>query len=225
VVVADSGKGAGRRSKITPFHDQVGSISDKEVAGLAGVSTEAVRMYRRRRGIDLQIEKVAGPKKSRKASRRRSRLDPFFDELGQVPDAEIAAKAGVTPENVRAFRSRHGILAEYRRTRRKAKKEVATAVPEAAAAAAEAPVASRMVDVLEAAPAVRADRTASSSVVASIAESAAQAYAIQIVGLDDTWVLFADDVAKAAMRAMGSMESIAPGGRIGSITHLGRALV
>jgi hypothetical protein len=221
--MADSRKGAGRRSKITPFHDQVGSIPDKEVAGLAGVSTEAVRMYRRRRGIDLQLEKTAGPKTTRKASRRRSRLDPFFDELGQVPDAEIAAKAGVTPENVRAFRSRHGILAEYRRTRRKTKKEVVAAVPEAAAA--EVAVASRKVDVLEGTPAVDAGRVAPSSVVVSAVDSAVQAYAIQIVGLDDTWVLFADDVAKAAMRAMGSMESIAPGGRIGSITHLGRALV
>lgn len=222
---ADEPATPGRKSKITPFHDQVGAIPDKEVAELAGVSTEAVRMYRRRRGIELNVEKKAVQKKKRKPSRRKSRLDPYFDELGKVPDAEVAAKAGVTPENVRAYRSRHGIKAEYRGGRRKAEAPaaVAAAAVEVAAPVEVAPVETAPVEVavVEAAPVEAAP-------VEALVEAdtpTSQAYSISVVGSEDVWVLFADDVAKAAMRAMGSLETIAPGGRIGSITHLGRALV
>jgi hypothetical protein len=54
------------------------------------------------------------PRGDGKPGRRQSRLDPYLDLVGKVPDAEVAQKAGVTPENVRAFRNRHGIAAYYR---------------------------------------------------------------------------------------------------------------
>ncbi|MBM4389479.1 MAG: hypothetical protein FJ090_00015 [Deltaproteobacteria bacterium] len=40
---------------------------------------------------------------------RKSKLDPYVHLLGKLPDAEIATRAGVTTENVRAYRSRRGI--------------------------------------------------------------------------------------------------------------------
>lgn len=56
----------------------------------------------------------AAPAKRRKPRRRKSKLDPFVDLLGKVPDAEVAELAGVTSENVRAFRRRHSIDAGWR---------------------------------------------------------------------------------------------------------------
>ncbi len=243
----DSDDGAtGRKSKITPFHDQVGTIPDKEVASLAGVSTEAVRMYRRRRGIELNVEKKTVKKKKRSPSRRKSRLDPYFDQLGRVPDAEIAAKAGVTPENVRAYRARHGIKADYRKRGSNAEASVpatvaavAAAVPEVVEVAVEAAavvveaavaeVAAPEETVVESAPEV-AEEVVETVVEAEVAEAelaipTSHAFAFKVEGSDETWVLLADDVAKAAMRAMGALAAIAPGGQIGSITHLGRALI
>ena len=46
--------------------------------------------------------------------RRKSKLDPHLDKLGELPDKEIAELAGVTPENVRAHRNRRGIPARWR---------------------------------------------------------------------------------------------------------------
>ena len=54
------------------------------------------------------------PAPRRKPRRRKSKLDPFVDLLGKVPDAEVAELAGVTSENVRAFRRRHSIEAGWR---------------------------------------------------------------------------------------------------------------
>jgi len=213
----------GGRSKIAPYHEQVGSVPDKEIASLAGVSTEAVRMYRRRRGIPLDLEKKVAKKKKRNPSRRRSKLDPFYDDLGKVPDAEIAAKAGVTPENVRAYRSRHGIEANYRRKRRrKAPAKVAAPV---VAAAVETPVVTA--PVVEApvaeAPAVAAPAEAPAEAAPSLPQT--QAWKFSLADSDATWVLLAEDIAEAAVKARTALEVLSPGGRIGSINHLGAALI
>ena len=40
-----------RRSKLDPFHDQIGKVSDRLIAEKAGVSPDAVRMYRQRHKI------------------------------------------------------------------------------------------------------------------------------------------------------------------------------
>jgi hypothetical protein len=174
-------------------------------------------MYRRRRGIELNIERKSADQKTRTPSRRKSRLDPFFGELGSVPDAEIAARAGVTPENVRAYRSRHGIKAEYRERRRLASRgaKATTAAAVAPAVVASPPEAA----VSNGTAQVETDGLSVDSLPTS------HAYAFKVSGSDDTWVLVAEDVAKAAVQAMSSLEALVPGGRIGSITYVGRALV
>jgi hypothetical protein len=45
---------------------------------------------------------------------RKSKLDAFVAEIGSRPDREIAEKAKVTAENVRAYRQRRGIPARWR---------------------------------------------------------------------------------------------------------------
>lgn len=45
---------------------------------------------------------------------RKSALDKFLHMLGTRPDAEIAALANVTPENVRTYRTRRGIPSTWR---------------------------------------------------------------------------------------------------------------
>jgi len=47
----------------------------------------------------------------RRGARGPAKLDPFLDRLGTVPDAVIAAEAGVTPSTVQKFRRRRGIPA------------------------------------------------------------------------------------------------------------------
>ncbi len=45
---------------------------------------------------------------------RKSKLDAHTDIVGVLPDKEVAARAGVTPENVRTYRVRRGIPAGWR---------------------------------------------------------------------------------------------------------------
>ena len=71
----------------------MGKVPDKDIAAKAGVTVEAVRMYRRRHGIAV-ASKVPRKAVVKAAPRRRaSKLDPFRDLLGEVPDSEVAAKA------------------------------------------------------------------------------------------------------------------------------------
>lgn len=112
-------KRAKRRSKIDPFHSLVGQLVDREVAEKAGVTPAAVQAYRRKHGIPAASSggatagDVAGPAtptrgpKRRKA--RKSKVDPYFSLLGQVPDRVVAEKAGVTIGAVQAYRRRFSI--------------------------------------------------------------------------------------------------------------------
>lgn len=158
------------RSKLDAFIDVIGKLPDAEVAAMANVTAEGVRIYRRRHHIPLAATAKGGrgakaaateaaPKAtatakaaaakttkgkgkgkaapaeapapapeiapapvaapvesadSKKPLRRASKLDPFADFIGTLPDKEVAAMAGVTPENVRAFRRRHDIPARWR---------------------------------------------------------------------------------------------------------------
>ena len=118
---------SGRRSKIDPFAAEVGVVSDKEIAVKAGVSPENVRTWRKRRGIPAswrngdsatQAAAKEAPvsrkgNRGKKPRRRKSRLDPYRKELGLLPDKQVAELAGVSPENVRAYRKRHGIKAQW----------------------------------------------------------------------------------------------------------------
>jgi len=119
-----------RKSKLDAFADIVGVEADVQVAARAKVSTETVRSFRVRRGIPaLWRGETAAPgkpvavksssKRSKKGGKRvfrgrRSRLDSYVHLLGTVSDSEVAAMAGVTSQNVRAFRMRRGIEAGWR---------------------------------------------------------------------------------------------------------------
>ena len=118
-----------RKSKLDAFVDIVGVEPDAVVAAKARVSTETVRTFRVRRGVPASWrgetetpkkpagadQSVARSKVQKRAFRgRRSRLDPYAHLLGSHPDAEVAAMAGVTVENVRSFRRRRGIKANWR---------------------------------------------------------------------------------------------------------------
>jgi hypothetical protein len=67
---------------------------------------------------------------------RRSALDAYVEMLGKVPDADIAKLAGVTPENVRTYRTRRGIGASWPESgaRRPGRPRKALAAPAAVAA-------------------------------------------------------------------------------------------
>ncbi|MBJ93462.1 MAG: hypothetical protein CMP23_03205 [Rickettsiales bacterium] len=125
-----------RKSKLDGFAELIGLVPDKEVAAKAEVTVENVRSYRMRRGIPAafrgetaealqaklnhrQASKPAARKPARKARRkmrrrRTSKLDPYLELLGDLSDRELADRAGVTPENVRAYRVRRGIPARWR---------------------------------------------------------------------------------------------------------------
>jgi len=117
-----------RKSKLVPYLDKLGIVPDKQLADIVGLSTEAVRKYRQRHDIparwrgegeplpvDVEAQPAPAPRmRSRPARRRKSKLDPYMDKVGVLPDKQVAMLAGVTPENVRAFRNRRGIPARWR---------------------------------------------------------------------------------------------------------------
>ncbi|MFZ5478324.1 MAG: hypothetical protein ACOZNI_16270 [Myxococcota bacterium] len=103
-------------SPLEAYVAQLGTTPDAELAVLAGASVAAVQQYRRRRGIAPaqrhapKTPTLVTPAKASPArTPRASKLDAFLDLVGQLPDAEVAARAGVTPEAVRLYRTRRGI--------------------------------------------------------------------------------------------------------------------
>lgn len=109
---------------IAQLADLLGVEPDSVIADRTGTSPRTVAAFRRKNGIVLKPgrkpknQKLARskglpPEKSaNKQFRQRgkaSKLDPYFDEIGVVPDKEIAVKAGVTPNAVAAYRRRRGI--------------------------------------------------------------------------------------------------------------------
>ncbi len=142
-----------RPSKLDPYLDKVGTVPDREVAELAGVTAENVRAFRKRRGIPAgwrgEGQQGDKPKVARKATaskprqRRKSKLDPFMDKVGVLPDRDVAELAGVSAENVRAFRKRRGIAAGWRAEGSAAAPVIPAAEPVAAPAPAERPVRAR----------------------------------------------------------------------------------
>jgi len=114
----------GPKSKVDAFAHLVGQVPDRVVAERAGLTVGAVRNWRVARGIPAAGRQALPPeplaaskaapkvaKKTRKAKRRgrRSKIDPFEQEVGTVPDRVIAAKAGVTVGAVQNFRKVRGI--------------------------------------------------------------------------------------------------------------------
>ena len=97
-----------RRSKVDPFFDQLGEVPDTEIAKLAGVTPENVRAYRKRRGIPARwrgkgqskgkpTSVPRGPSSARASKRRKTKLEPFLDQLGVLPDAECQTAPHLDP--------------------------------------------------------------------------------------------------------------------------------
>lgn len=211
-----------RKSALDAFGDSVGVLSDKEVAAKAGISTENVRTYRLRRGIPAawrgeSLEALQAkqrrratkkvktqprrPKRRKMRRRRSSRLDPYLELLGDVSDRDLADRAGVTPENVRAYRVRRGIPARWRgEGATDADFAAVESIPESASPRRPAPA----------------------------AESRAQSYAYRVVaevaGEDREYVVFAADMAEAAARAGEKLLRLHPDALMRELSLVGEAL-
>jgi hypothetical protein len=97
---------------IEPHASLLGKVPDAEVADKAGVSVRTIASYRSRN----QIAGYQGRTLPKKRRQRKSRIDPFQDLLGQVPDRVVAEKAGVTLNAVRNYRANRGIVSSRQRT-------------------------------------------------------------------------------------------------------------
>ena len=119
----------------------MGTMPDHEVAEKCDSTPSIVGRYRRKHGIPAYegykfgkgqkppSKSVDQPAKSKTPRRRRSKIDAYRDEVGKIPDADIAEKAGVSVEGVRMYRRRHGIALEpsARRRRGSSRKDAANA--------------------------------------------------------------------------------------------------
>lgn len=112
--------------RIDQIRDQLGQISDREAAEMAGVSQRTITSYRQRHSIAAFTGRGAA-----KGSRRRSKLDPFVELVGRLPDREVAERAEVTLNAVRNYRHTRGIGAREELSRAENK---GGAAPRAAAA-------------------------------------------------------------------------------------------
>ncbi|MSP54105.1 MAG: hypothetical protein EXR69_00625 [Myxococcales bacterium] len=115
-------------SKRLEQETDVGRVADSVIAARLGISRKTVLAWRKRMGIRAfdnptptrEAPNAAAalspssfaPETARKA--KASRLDAYFDVLGTVPDRTVAEQAGVSPENVRMYRHRRGIEAQWR---------------------------------------------------------------------------------------------------------------
>ena len=86
----------------------------QEIAKKAGVSVRTIASFRSRNQIPGYSGRTA--KKSGR-TRRKSRIDPFADIVGKVPDRVVAEKAGVTLNAVRNYRASRGIRSSRERAR------------------------------------------------------------------------------------------------------------
>lgn len=127
---------AGSKDALIARHvDLLGRRPDADVAKLAGVSVRTIASFRARHGVPG----YRGPRRpSSSRGPRRSRIDPFSNLLGTVPDRVVAEKAGVSLNAVRNYRVKKGIPAAGRRGSAAAETVEAVA-PEPVAAPVAAP--------------------------------------------------------------------------------------
>lgn len=96
---------------IEPHLKLLGTVPDAEVARRAGVSVRTIASYRARN----QISGYKGRSVPTYRKRRRSRIDPYAEIVGKVPDRVVAEKAGVTLNAVRNYRATRGITSSRQR--------------------------------------------------------------------------------------------------------------
>jgi hypothetical protein len=230
----------GRKSKVDQVAHLVGKVSDRELAHQIGVTPENVRTWRKRRGIEASWKTdavaaeapAAAPKakpkrkkkrKSKGASRRKSKLDPWFSQLGAVPDREVAEQAGVTPENVRAYRKRHGIPSTWRIETPDAETSAQATVAKPAAKPAAKPVVRRARK--EVAKPATAD---TSKPRRRSAATATRGWAFRVTadvdGTEREYVTFGADVVEAAQVARDRLAATKSSAHIKKIEVVGVAL-
>jgi hypothetical protein len=222
-----------RRSKVGPFIDQLGEVPDTEIAKLAGVTPENVRAYRKRRGIPAKwrgegqgdAEPAPAParaKRAKRGKRRKTKLEPYLDQLGVLPDTEVAELAGVTVGNVRAYRYRHGIPSARQTTKDEDVQPARPAAPAPAPAEPEQPK-----EALE--PTTPATDRAEAQAPATESKEPspqAKAFRIKVEGIGGTvaYVVIAGDIAAAASKALRTLEQRRVEGEVLSVEFLAMAL-
>ncbi len=153
---------------------------------------------------------------------RKSKLDPYLHLLGKVSDADIAARAGVTTENVRAYRTRRGINAS------KAAAAVAVQAAPAAPAKVEAKAAPVAAPVAPAKVEAKAPSVAAPAAVAAPKASAKQnAFTVTAEGKGGdsvTYVVVAGDIAEAARLAIAGLGARGHAGAIKGIQRVAELL-
>jgi hypothetical protein len=99
---------------IAPFEAGPGVAAAKRSPGRPARVAKAAtgRKAGRGTGVTARSAKVE-PTADGARNQRQSKLDGFLDIVGVLPDKEVAVRAGVTAENVRMFRARRGIAAQW----------------------------------------------------------------------------------------------------------------
>ncbi|MDP2312834.1 MAG: hypothetical protein Q8P41_08005 [Pseudomonadota bacterium] len=198
--------------------------------------------YRKKLGIpayqghksEVTVSKPASePLTDRPFRGRRSALDPFLNQLGTVPDAEIARLAGVTAENVRTYRQRRQIAPVWQVGDSPVEVEppappVVAARPRAPRAApTSAPAPLTLVPAIAApAPIAAPARAVEPTAPEATAAPAGTAFLV-VVDTDQgprSYALIAADIADAATAAAARVPGRHPNGTIQSIQRIAELL-
>lgn len=175
---------------------------------------------------------------------RRSALDAYVAMLGKVSDAEIAKLAGVTPENVRTFRTRRGIAANWpdagkgkggrpRGSLNKPKVAAADVAPKAAPAAKVAKVAAPKVAApVVAAKAAPAKASAPAPVAApSVAAPAAKtgvrsvfSVSVDVGGVVRTYAVLGSNIAEGVASANALVAARHPAAVVRGVSYVAELL-
>ena len=94
----------GRTSVLDQFRNEIGVLSNEEIAEKAGCRPANVYMYGRRHGL-LDV----ASKPNSEPSVRGSVLDEHRWMMGRFTDALVAKVAGCTSANVSIYRKKYGI--------------------------------------------------------------------------------------------------------------------
>ena len=94
-----------RRSKLDPYRHLIGKLSDREVASMAGITADGVRMYRQRHAIPAAQTRRA-QKKKQHSSLRGAQLNGYLvtveEENQQAEYLVLAADLAEAAEKAQA---------------------------------------------------------------------------------------------------------------------------
>ena len=113
---AKRSRGPSKAHLLAPYENDLGKEPDAAIARKANVSTRTVASYRQRLNISGYNRWADETRK--RTQKRRSAIDPFKQYVGVETDAEVGKRAGVTAQAVRNYRSKLGIGAAKRRSRK-----------------------------------------------------------------------------------------------------------